>query len=79
MRQVKIAEAKTHLSELLAAVEAGEDLVICWGATPIAHVTRITSEGEYAALSTVLRRERAKLKAVTTEEILSWHHEEHVR
>ncbi|MXZ80850.1 MAG: type II toxin-antitoxin system prevent-host-death family antitoxin [Gammaproteobacteria bacterium] len=78
-RQVKIAEAKTHLSELLAAVEAGEDLVICQGATPIAHVTRIASEGEHITLSTVLRRERAKQKAVTTEEILSWRHKGHVR
>ena len=40
-RQVKIGEAKTHLSALLAEVEAGEDLVICRGPTPIARVTRI--------------------------------------
>ena len=78
MRQVKIAEAKTHLSELLAAAEAGEDLVICRGATLIAHVTRIASGGKHTALSTMLRRERAKHKAVTTEEILSWRHEGHV-
>ena len=30
-RHVKIGEAKTHLSALLAEVEAGEDLVICRG------------------------------------------------
>ena len=39
-RHVKIGEAKTHLSALLAEVEAGEDLVICRGQTPIARVTR---------------------------------------
>ena len=78
-RRVKIGEAKTHLSALLAAVEAGEDLVICRGATPVAHVTRIAGEGEHAALSAALRRERAKQKAVTTAEILSWRHEGHAR
>ena len=78
-RQVKIGEAKTHLSALLAAVEAGEDLVICRGGTPVARVTRIAREGEHAALSAALRLERAKQKAVTTEEILSWRHEGHAR
>ena len=81
-RRVKIGEAKqakTHLSALLAVVEAGEDLVICRGATPIAHVTRIVGEGEHATLSAALRRERAKQKTVTIAEILSWRHEGHAR
>lgn len=78
-RQVKIGEAKTHLSALLAEVEAGEDLVICRGSTPIAHVTRINSGQEHAALCATLRRERAKQKPVTTTEILSWRHEGHAR
>ena len=78
-RHVKIGEAKTHLSALLAEVEAGEDLVICRGATPVAHVTRVAAQGEHAALSAALRRERAKQKAVTTSEILSWRHEGHTR
>lgn len=79
IQHVKIGEAKTHLSALLAAVEAGEDLVICRGGTPVAHVTRIAGEGEHAALSATLYRERAKQKAVTTAEILSWRHEGHAR
>ena len=78
-RQVKIGEAKTHLSALLAEVEAGEDLIICRGSTPIAHVTRINSGQEHATLCATLRRERAKQKTVTTAEILSWRHEGHVR
>ena len=78
-RRVKIGEAKTHLSALLAEVEAGEDLVVCRGTTPIAHVTRIVGEGEHAELSATLRQERAKQKAVTTAEILSWRHEGHGR
>ena len=78
-RHVKIGEAKTQLSALLAAVEAGEDMVICRGATSAALVTRIAGEGEHAAHSATLRRERAKQKTVTTEEILSWRHERHAR
>ena len=78
-RHVKIGEAKTHLSALLAEVEAGEDLVICRGPMPIAHVTRIDGGQEHAALRATLRRERAKQQAVTTPEILVWRHEGHAR
>ena len=38
---VKIAEAKTHLSKLLAKVEAGEEVVIARGNAPIAKLSRI--------------------------------------
>lgn len=51
-RYVKIGETKTHLSGLLAEVEAGGDLVFCRGAMPIAHVTRIAGKVEHAALLT---------------------------
>ena len=78
-RCVKIGEAKTHLSALLAGLEVGEDLVICRGAAPVVQVTRVAVEGERAALSATLRRERAKQKAVTTSEILPWRHEGHAR
>ena len=78
-RHVKIGEAKTHLSALLAEVEAGEDLVICRGPRPIAHVTRIVGGHEHAALRANLRRERGKQRAVTTSEILSWRHKENAR
>jgi len=78
-RRVNVGEAKTHLSALLTEVEAGEDLVICRDATPVARVTRVADADEHAALSATLRRERAKQKAVTTSEILSWRHEEHAR
>lgn len=78
-RRVKIGEAKTHLSALLAEVEAGEDLVICRGTTPVAHVTRIAGADEHAAISATLRRARAKQRSVTTAEILSWRHEGHAR
>ena len=76
-RHVKIGEAKTHLSALLAQVEAGEDLVICRGLVPIVRVTRVESEHKQERLRATLRRERAAQKTVTTAEILSWRHEGH--
>lgn len=77
-RRVKIGEAKTHLSALLADVEAGEDLIICRGPEPIARVTRIHRGAEGDSLRTVLRRERSKQSSVTTSEILAWRHEGHI-
>lgn len=38
MRSVTIHAAKTHLSALLAEVEAGEEIVIARGPTPIARL-----------------------------------------
>ena len=38
---MKVQEAKTHLSALLAAVEQGEDVVIARGDTPVATLTAI--------------------------------------
>ena len=76
---VKIGEVRTHLSTLLADVEAGEDVVICCGATPIARVTSHVDDQDYAALCVALRRERAKQRAVTTPELLAWRHEGHAR
>ncbi len=76
---VKIGEAKTHLSALLAKVEAGEDLIICRGSRPIARVAPHIDRQEHAALCATLRRERARQGAVTTSELLSWRHEGHER
>ena len=38
-RQVNVHEAKTHLSELLAAVERGEEIIIARRGKPIARIT----------------------------------------
>ena len=69
-RRVKVGEAKTHLcrgSALSARVEHGENLII---SVPIARVTRIVGE-RYENAREILRRERAKQKPVTTNEILA--------
>ena len=47
---VKVGEAKTHLSALLAKVEAGEEVIIARGSAPIARLSRIRREGDVAAV-----------------------------
>ncbi|QYA05772.1 type II toxin-antitoxin system Phd/YefM family antitoxin [Rhizobium sp. B21/90] len=37
----KVADAKTHLSELLARVEAGEEIIIARGNDPVARLVSI--------------------------------------
>jgi prevent-host-death family protein len=42
-RTVSVAEAKAHLSELIAAAEAGEDVVITRRGKPIVGLVRLES------------------------------------
>ncbi|NNM47298.1 type II toxin-antitoxin system prevent-host-death family antitoxin [Knoellia koreensis] len=41
MRTVKVLEAKTHLSDLLREVEAGEEVVIARGDVPVARLVAV--------------------------------------
>ena len=72
---VKISEAKTHLSDLLARVEAGEDFVIARGNDPIAHVTRMRKQTDMQLLIAEVRAARLKTGISTHDEILSWRDE----
>ncbi|RWN02255.1 MAG: type II toxin-antitoxin system prevent-host-death family antitoxin [Mesorhizobium sp.] len=74
---VKIGEAKTHLSNLLAKVEAGEEVIISRGNDPIAKLSRIPKTNDLGALIEEVRAARARATPVTTEEILAWKHEGH--
>lgn len=72
---VKIGEAKTHLSDLLAKVEAGEEVIIARGAEPIAKLTRIRREGDVRAVIDEIRAARVGLPKTTADEILAWRDE----
>jgi prevent-host-death family protein len=74
---VKIGEAKTHLSDLLAKVEAGEEVIIARGNDPIAKLTRIRREGDVRAVIDEIRAARAGLAKTTAEELLAWGDEGH--
>lgn len=41
MKQVTVYQAKTHLSALLAAVEAGEEVVVTRHGKPVARITAV--------------------------------------
>jgi prevent-host-death family protein len=72
---VKVGEAKTHLSHLLAKVEAGEEVIIARGNEPIARLTRIRRENDVRAAIADIRAARASLPPTTIEEILAWKRE----
>ncbi len=73
--KVKVGEAKTHLSELLAKVEAGEEVIISRGNEPIAKLSRIRRQGEIEALIAEIKAQRANRQPVTQDEIRAWRDE----
>jgi prevent-host-death family protein len=76
-KHVKVAEAKTHLSELLVKVQRGEEFVITRGSEPVARLVPVDELAHRRALVGAIRMERSRYKAVSQEEIRSWKHEDH--
>jgi prevent-host-death family protein len=76
---VKVAEAKARLSELLARVEAGEEIVIARGNDPVARLSALDDQARRRAAIEAMLRERddGTRKKVTLDEILAWRHEGH--
>ncbi|MGO9429127.1 type II toxin-antitoxin system Phd/YefM family antitoxin [Rhodoblastus sp.] len=78
---VNIGEAKTRLSELIARVEAGEEVVIARGNAPVARLTALEDDKRRRAQQAIARiralRDSGDIKPVTVEEILAWRHEGH--
>ncbi|MES5097710.1 type II toxin-antitoxin system prevent-host-death family antitoxin [Agrobacterium sp. BA1120] len=72
---VKVGEAKTHLSELLAKVEAGEDVVIARGNEPIARLIKANDTQERRRMLDALRTERAQRSLVSADDIQTWKNE----
>lgn len=75
---INIGEAEPRLSELIARVEAGEE-VIARGDAPIAKLVGLDDKTRRRAVIEAMLRERddGTRKTVTTEEILAWLHEGH--
>jgi prevent-host-death family protein len=76
---VKVGEAKTHLSELLARVEAGEEFVIARGSEPVARLVPLDERAQRRAAIEALRAERSRWTRapVTMDEMIAWKHEGH--
>ena len=74
---VNIGEAKTRLSELIARVEAGEEVVIARGNEPAARLAPLddVAQRQRVIAEILALRDSARVKPVTTEEIIAWKNE----
>ncbi len=72
---VKVAHAKTHFSELLARVEAGEDFIIARGNDPVARLVAVDERRQRMAAIEAVRALRAQANPVTHQEIQEWKQE----
>ena len=80
LREIGAFEAKTHLSELLAAVEAGEAFTITRRGKPVAELRPVSDAVDVMAERRKAIAEIAELRKlipgkVTAEEILAWRDE----
>jgi prevent-host-death family protein len=69
---VKTGEAKTRLSELLARVEAGEEITIARGDLPVARLVPVAARGDARAAVADILAARACLAPTTSDEIAAW-------
>ncbi|MGO9418694.1 type II toxin-antitoxin system Phd/YefM family antitoxin [Roseiarcus sp.] len=72
---VNIGEAKARLSDLIAKVEGGEDVIISRGQQPVARLTRIPHDMDVAATIKEIKAARAGRPKTTVDEILAWRDE----
>jgi len=72
---VKVGEAETHFSDLLARVETGEEFIIARDDVPIAKLTRIDRANDLAAVLADARAARTRANFITRDEILEWRRE----
>jgi prevent-host-death family protein len=78
---VNIGEAKTRLSELVAKVEAGEEVVIARDNRPVARLAPLAEQARARAIveETLAARDANPNRRASREEILAWRHEGHSR
>ncbi|KJF69356.1 type II toxin-antitoxin system Phd/YefM family antitoxin [Rhizobium nepotum] len=69
---IKVGEAKTHLSELLVRVEAGEEVVIARGNEAVARLVRASDPQSRRHLISAMRTERSQREKTTAHEIKAW-------
>jgi prevent-host-death family protein len=72
MKTVNIHEAKTHLSRLLAQVEAGEDIVIARDGTPVARLVPVTKRAPRKPGLAKGRLTEAFFEPLPPEELDAW-------
>ena len=79
MREVGAFEAKTHLSELLAAVEAGETITITRRGKPVAQLAPVPVSDLRAqrekAFAEIKELRKLWVQPTTLEELIEWKNE----
>lgn len=73
---IKTGDAKTRLSELLARVEAGEEITIARGDVPVARLVPVARHDNAQAAVADILAARAGLAATTADELIAWRDEE---
>ncbi len=75
MRTVKIHDAKTNLSRLITQVEAGEEIVITRGTTPVARLVPIQpqpTERQPGRLAGRIRLDDSFFDPLPDDELATW-------
>ena len=72
MTTVKVHEAKTRLSALLAEVEAGADIVIARGDVPVARLVPIKKQGARQMGFVTYRLPASFFEPLPEEELAAW-------
>jgi len=74
---VKVAEAKTHFSELLSRVQQGEEFVITRGSLPVARLVPLDEVERRRRLIATIKAERSRYGGISQAEVAAWKHEDH--
>jgi len=69
---VKVQEAKTRLSALLAEVESGEEVVIARGDTPVARLVPIGGKGPRSMGFVAYQVPESFFEPLPEEELAAW-------
>ncbi len=74
MATVNVHEAKTHLSRLLAQVEAGEEVIIARNGKPVARLVAVQPRGKRqpGALKGLIRIDDSFFDPLPEEELRAW-------
>ena len=74
MVTVNIHEAKTHLSRLLAQVEAGEEVVIARNGKPVARLVKVQKPGnrQFGSMRGLIKLDDSFFDPLPDEELAAW-------
>ncbi len=74
MLTVNVHEAKTHLSRLLARVEAGEEVVIARNGKPVARLVNVPKSGkrQFGSMKGLIKFDDSFFDPLPEEELKAW-------